>query len=336
MKFLQWLLAVIALLMSLGLLISGEWLGFIITLLAVIIVAPPIQDRLNQRLPWLKSRFLKIFLAVIILFIALGITGGKLVRFTNVAVCKSPVDGQCEKHEIAFLEETQTLTVSAKLRKGKTANQVKATLDYWPEPDQESEVFSNVYDVPQGKREVALQLDQVDLQPGTYRVTLTPEGIGNQKPLSEEQIFSVWTDPKDVSKRNEGDIEDAGLNNSVSSIKICEGSSDAEDPCAEDLSELSTEIKTLAFTAKLPSIANVQFRGDSEITYILRYLGKTKDDNIPPIQVFRETNELDRKVGTFTLGITPSKKKFRSGEYELITSLEARSSRPIRKLFRLK
>lgn len=51
MKFLQWLLAVIALLMSLGLLISGEWLGFIIALLAVIIVAPPIQDRLNQRFP---------------------------------------------------------------------------------------------------------------------------------------------------------------------------------------------------------------------------------------------------------------------------------------------
>ena len=143
MKFLQWLLAVVALLMSLGLLISGEWLGFIIALLAVIIVAPPIQDHLNQRFPWLKSRFLKIFLAVIILFIALGITGGNLVRFTNVAVCKSPVDGQCEKHEIAFLEETQIITVSAKLRKGKTANQVKATLVYWPEPDQESEVFSN-------------------------------------------------------------------------------------------------------------------------------------------------------------------------------------------------
>lgn len=336
MKFFQWLLTVVALLMSSGLLISGEWIGFIIALLSVILVAPPIQGRLNQRFPWLKSRFLKIFLAVMVLFAALMVTGGNLVRFTNVAVCKSPVDGQCEKHEIAFLEQTQAISVSAKLRKGKAAKQVKVTLDYWPEPDQESEVFSNVFDVPKGKREVALQLDQVNLQPGTYRVTLMPEGIGQQKPLAEEQIFSVWTDPEDVTKRNEGDIEDAGLNNSISGIKICEGSSDAKEPCAEDLSELSIDITTLAFTAKLPSIANVQFRGDSEITYILRYLGKTKDDKIPPIQVFRETSELDRKVGAFTLGITPSKKRFRPGEYELLTSLEARSSRPIRKLFRLK
>lgn len=336
MKILQWVLTLVALLMSVTLLFSRQWAGFIIAFLAVLLVAPPIQSQINQRLPWLRSRFLKLFLAVIVLFVALMVSGSNLVRFTQVAVCKSPVDGQCESHEIAFIEQTQNISVSAQLRKANTAKQVKVTLDYWPGPKQETEVFSQVFDVPKGKKAVLLELNQVKLQPGTYRVKLTPEGLKDNEPLSSEQIFSVWTDPQDVTNRNEGDIEDAGLNNSVTNIKVCEGSSDAKQPCEEDFSELSTQIKFLSFTAELPGIGSVQFRGDSEITYLLRYLGKSKEAKKPPLQLLRETSELDRKVGTYTLGIPAPEKGFPPGEYELLTSLEARSSRPIRKQFTLK
>ncbi|WP_299489704.1 hypothetical protein [Acaryochloris sp. IP29b_bin.137] len=336
MKILQWILTILALFIGLGLLVSGQWIGFIITSLTVLLVAPPLQSQINQRLPWLRSRFLKLFLAVIMLFAALMVTGENLVRFANVAVCTTPVEGQCEQHEIAFIEQTQQISVSAKLRQANTAKQVKVRLDYWPEPEQESEVLSQVFDVPQGEQEVLLALDQVNLQPGNYRITLTPEGLGNKEPVSSEKVFSVWTDPQDVTNRNEGEIDDAGLNNSVTSIKVCEGSRDAKQPCEEDFSELSTQVKILSFTAELPSIANVQFRGDSEITYLLRYRVKTKDAKNPLIQLFRETSDLDRKVGTYTLGIPSPKKGFPPGEYELITSLEARSSRPIRKQFTLK
>ena len=336
MKILQWILTIVALLMSVSLLFSGQWIGFVMAFLAALLVAPPIQRQINQRFPWLRSRFLKLFLGVMILFIALMVSGGNLVRFTKVAVCKTPVEGQCEKHEIAFIESAQTVSVSAKLRQANTAKQVKVTLDYWPEPEQESEVFSQVFDVPKEKKSLLLALDQVNLQPGNYRVKLTPEGLGNKEPLPSEKIFSVWTDPQDVTSRNEGELEDAGLNNSVTSIKICEGSSDAKQPCEEDLSELSTQVKFLSFTADFPRIGNVQFREDSEITYLLRYLGKTKDAKNPPLQLLRETSELDRKVGTYTLGIPSPAKGFPPGEYELLTSLEARSSRPIRKQFTLK
>lgn len=336
MKILQWILAIVALLMSVVLLFSGAWIPCLFVGLAFLLVVPPLQSRLNQRLPWLRFKFLKIFLAVILLFLAIQSLGGDIVRFIDVAVCNKPGADQCEQHEIAFIEQTQQIAVSARLRKAKTAEKVQVTLEYWPEPKQESEVLNQTFDVLKGKQKVLLQLDNVDLQPGNYRVNLTPEGIGKKTPLSSEKTFAVWTDPQDVKKRNEGDIENAGLNNSVTSIKICEGSSDAKEPCTEDLSELSTQIKFLSFTADFPSLANVQFREDSEITYLLRYLGKTKDSKNPPIQLFRETSELDRKVGTYTLGIPAPAKGFPPGEYELMTSLETRSSQPIRKLFTLK
>lgn len=338
MKFLKWVLTIFALLMSLGFLITGGLIPFLIALLATLLLAPPLKSRINKRLPWLRFKFLKSFLAVILLFVALMFSGGNLVGFSDAAVCSKPIDGRCEQHEIAFIEETKEISVSASLRKVNTAKKINVVIKYWSEPKQETEVLNQTFDFPKGKTEVLLPLNKLDLKPGNYRVKLTPEGIGGKQPSPTEQKFSVWTDLKDVTQRNEGEIEDAGFNNSVTSVKICEGSSDATKPCKEDFSELSPQIKILSFTAEIPSlrIKRVPLRGDSEITFILRYLGKTKDAKVKPIQLFRETSELDRKVGTYTLGFPVSEKGLPSGEFELITSLETRSSQPIRKQFTIK
>ena len=338
MKFLKWVLTIFAVLVSLALLLMGDLISCLIALLAALLVAPPLKARINKRLPWLRFKFLKLLLMVILLVTALLLSGGNIVRFTDAAVCSKPSDGRCEQHEIAFMEKTQDIAVSASLREVNAAKKINVALEYWPEPKQETEVLNQTFDFPKGKKEVLLPLTNLDLKPGNYRITLTPEEIGRKEPLPAEQKFSVWTDLKDVKQRNDSDIENAGFNNSVTKVKICEGSSDATKPCAEDFQELSPQIKILSFTAEIPSlrVKRVALRGDSEITFILRYLGKTKDAKEKPIQLFRETSELDRKVGTYTLGFPAPAKGLPSGEFELITFLETRSSQPIRKQFTIK
>lgn len=339
MKFFQWILAIIALLFSLGFLFSGEFIAFLVAVLAVLVVVPPIQDRINSWLPWLKSRFLKLFLSVIFLLIALISATGNSVLFTDIDVCSTPANKSCDTSDIAFIENTQQINVWAKLPDPNLAKQVNVVMAYWPEPKQESEVFNQTFDIPQDQEQVLLTLDQLNLKPGNYRVTLTPSGVGRKKPLPIDYVFSVWTDSEDVQKRNEGEVENAGLlNNSVSSVKICEGSEDATQPCDEDNGELSSQIKFLSFTAEIPSLGSrkVRLRGDSEITFLLRYLGNENKVLDKPLQIFRETSELDRTVGTYTLGIPVPSNGFPAGEFELLTSMETRSSRPILKRFTIK
>ncbi len=337
MKLFQWILTVLGGLYGLIFLIGGNFFPFLIVVLSVVLVAPPLQPQIERRLPWLRFGFLKLFLCIILWLVALTSGGGNTVRFSDVAVCVKPANDLCEQHDIAFLEQTQQLALSAKLYQADTAKQVKVILAYWPEPKQESEVFSQTFDVPKGKGQILLQLEGLNLQPGNYRVSLTPEGTGQKKALSTNRKFSVWTDPEDVKKRNEGEVDNAGFNNSVSKVKICEGNEGVEDSCKDDLSTLSAQVKSLDFTAEIPSfkVRTVRTRGDSEITFLLRYLGKSPDDRIKPMLIFRETQELDRTVGTYTLRVAAPNGGFSPGEFELITSLETRSSEPIRKQFTL-
>ena len=338
MKFVQWIFTIIGVLLALLLLIGGSFFPFLLVLISLILVAPPLQQQINQRLPWLRFGFLKLLLGFILWFAAFAFTGNSIVSFSELAVCTEPTNGLCEKHNIAVLEKTQQLSVSASLGQGDAAEQAKVTMEYWPEPDQESEVYSQVFDLPPGAEQILLTLERLDLQPGNYRVNLTPEGIGQQDSLTVKRRFSVWTDEQDVTKRNESELDDAGLNNSVAEVKICEGSEDVEEPCKEHLSELSTQIKYLAFTAEIPNfkLRTARTRGDSEITFILRYLGSSLEEPEEAVLIFRETSELDREVGTYTLVIPGEEEGFLPGVFELLTSLETRSSAPIRKQFTLK
>ncbi|AFY37180.1 hypothetical protein Lepto7376_0783 [[Leptolyngbya] sp. PCC 7376] len=338
MKFVQWILVVLGVLIGLILVIGGNVIGFALTIISIVLVLPPLQPKIEERLSFLKSKFLKIFLCIILWFAAILVAEDTSVSLSGVAACSTPTNGVCEQHEIAFLEQSQEISVSATFLQSDTAEKMRITLDYWPEPNEESEVFNEVFDVSQGEESLLFTLKDLELQPGNYRITLIPEEIGNKTALKSDRKFSVWTDPEDVTNRNGDEIDNAGLHNSVSEVKVCEGTDDVEDYCEEHAAELSTGIGFLSFSAEIPSFqANVaRTRGDSEITFILRYLGDDEGELPEPEFVFRETAELDREVGTYTLIIEAPDGGFAPGDFELVTSLETRSSKPIRKLFTLK
>ncbi|MEM1425836.1 MAG: hypothetical protein AAGF75_04710, partial [Cyanobacteria bacterium P01_H01_bin.130] len=105
-------------------------------------------------------------------------------------------------------------------------------------------------------------------------------------------------------------------------------------------SEIASASPAIAFTAEIPnlSLRRSRLRGDSEITFVLRFLGGPDDEVTEPEEIFRDTGELDSEIGTFTLFIPQPEKGagFRLGEFELVTSLEAKDSLPIRKVFTIK
>ncbi|MEM6500265.1 MAG: hypothetical protein AAF685_00330 [Cyanobacteria bacterium P01_C01_bin.89] len=345
MKIVQWILTVIALLFSLLTLFAafqGTVFSLIFALLALVIIAPPLYPQINKRLPFLRFSFLKIFLCVLLWFVALGFIGGNTVSFANAAVCASPGSETCGKSEIAFLETTSSLTVSADLTDPGDAGELKEvgiTMDYWAQPDQESEVYSETFEVPQDKQQMLFTLEELNLQPGSYRVNITPVLKTDKTALTKEVQFAVWTSTEDVEKRNSGELENAGLfHNSISEVNICEHSGQRGTFCQQDMPEISSGAAALGFTAEIPNlrIRRASVRGDSQITFVLRILSVPGEELTEPEEMFRETQELEGDVGTYTLINTPPEGGLPQGLFELVTFLEAKDSLPIRKVFTIK
>lgn len=341
MVFLQWLLFIATTLFTATLFIPQpiQWPSLIVFAIAAAIVCPLLDSQIQEKLSFLKSKFLRIFLCIVLWFLGALLGASTSVSFDNLAVCNQPTQDLCEQHDIAFLEGQQTLQFSAELSAGtRTIDKAMVTLEYWAEPGQEEQALSEIINVQPDKDEQLFQLENVNLIPGNYRLTLEPQDSDQYSTLGEDRQFSVWTDPIDVTNRNGEEIENVGLHNSISSLRACEGNGDVQDPCEEHFQELSYDIPILHLSAEIPGFQGdvVRTRGDSEITFILRYIGVPGGEKVEPELIFRETSELDRNIGTYTLIIDAPEGGFAEGEFELIASLETRSSKPIRKFFALK
>ena len=346
MKIVQWILTVLSALYALLLLAAafeGNIIPFIISMVAFVLIAPPLYPKINQRIPFLRRGFLKVFLCVVLWIIALMFLGADSISFGSVTVCAGAKDGGCPKSEIAVLDTTSELTVTAQIRAGLedtvTVKQVSITMDYWPEPKQESQIYSQTFDAPTDKGPMSFTLKELDLKPGSYRLTAVPVIEGDKKPLSTDVQFAVWTSAEDVETRNSGELKNAGLfHNSVSEVKICEHSGERGTFCKEDMPEIATDAPAIGFTAEIPNlkIRRSRLRGDSQITFVMRILSLPGAEDGPPTEIFRETAELESDVGTYTL-INPSPERgLPAGTFEVVTSLEAKDSLPIRKVFTIK
>lgn len=340
MKIIKWLLsAIFALAISLNLIsiFDGKWVvNGILFAVATALVLPPLDPTFAKKLSALKSHSLRIFLAVVLALAGLIIGVQPALTFDSISICPTilpttkPTTNleNCSADLVLFSEGMQSITIRATLDDDslKLVDAIALDITALDNPDN-SALLNQLIDIDSSNLDVVIELEDLDLEVGTYEVEIIPESEEERTRLSKRQKFVVLPSAEDVAKRTNSAEGVNRFKATIDELIVC-ADPGGDNHCAEPKGMLDTTEVVLADVIIADPEADYTWLGNGpELTFVWRVYAE--DTNEPEI-FLRETVEIEENTSLygFPLGLDGS--GLPPGSYDVIALLETADSRPVR------
>ncbi|PPT08847.1 hypothetical protein CKA32_002406 [Geitlerinema sp. FC II] len=179
LTFIQWFLTAFAIIMVVGFIAMQSIPSAAIALVAVLLLLPPLQGVFESNLAFLKSRVLRIILALVVLLFSPLPLGSSMARleFEPIALCSQPQDGKCEQNVQQYIQPNSIhLTAVPEefpddLPEGEP--EIEVAISYESEPNKQTSIAELNATVKEGTP-IQLELPLETAGIGSYTVTLSP------------------------------------------------------------------------------------------------------------------------------------------------------------------
>ncbi|MDY6937814.1 MAG: hypothetical protein SWY16_09110 [Cyanobacteriota bacterium] len=327
-EIIQWCLAILTGIFAIvGMVVAvtdGAIGPVILFSLALAIVLPPLQPFIDEKLPFLKPKPLKLFLCILLAAIAPLSLGNILSNLGEVRLCALPESGRCIEDIRMFPRNTSTLYLSATPGNIADGTAVNLELTYAPEPGEFSSVSTQTSTLQVQNETAQIELPIEALNIGTYVLKL---GSQTDRFSTVELEFTVWDSSETIDDLQSLEPSTAKLDN----LQICDR---LEEPLDIDFEVIECQEDKSVFPSRMKAaIAYLDLQSEEgeekpiQVSFIWRYLPQTGE----AVEV-RETKSIDNPVGSISY-ILASEDGFAQGNYELMIYLEAQNARPIFRSF---
>ena len=324
-EVIQWCLAILAgflaLINAIVAISDGAIVPVILFALACAIVLPPLQPFIEEKLPFLRPKPLKVFLCVFFMAIAPFTFRNFLASLGNVRLCAVPESGVCTEDIRMFPSNTSTLYISTTPNWITENTPINLELIYIPEPGQIAIVKTQTIplNIQNGTAHIEFPVENLPI--GTYRLNLISDR--NDFPAKELE-FTVWDSPETIDTLQS--LEPSPI--SFNDLKLCHQLEELSNPmfeawqCTVDESVFPSQMKA--------AIANIDLKNVSDntkITFIWRYLTEGEK----PVEL-KETKTIETNVSSIVFTLA-SEDGFAPGNYEILVYPESQNAQPIFRVF---
>ena len=324
-EVIQWCLAILAgflaLINAIVAISDGAIVPVILFALACAIVLPPLQPFIEEKLPFLRPKPLKVFLCVFFMAIAPFTFRNFLASLGNVRLCAVPESGVCTEDIRMFPRNTSTLYISTTPNWIAQKTPINLELTYIPEPGQVSIVKTQTIplNVDNGTTQIEFPVENLPI--GAYRLNLISE---NNNFSAKELEFTVWDSPETIETLQS--LESSPV--TLKALKLCHQLEELTNPmfeawqCTANESVFPSQMKA--------AIANIDLKNVSDntkITFIWRYLTEGEK----PVEL-KETKTIETNVSSIVFTLA-SEDGFAPGNYEILVYPESQNAQPIFRVF---
>ena len=335
MIIVQWLLTLffsfIALIQLAGALSGDPIVPLLLMVIAIVLVLPPLNSMIREKLGWLKFRFLRIFLAIIVFIVSFATTPvPEFLGFEAMAVCRQVDNNPCTVSETRIVTQTAQLFVTAQ-----SADPIeKVRLQVHPLNDKNSAIITQEYsaqDILQGEQSYVIPVDASQLEVGSYEIAINPiVNAEDKSSQTSKQTITVWPRESDVTRRNlGGDLAEVSSFRVLKNVQVCtftlaEAEQEEILPCPSSFSEIPSNAETIAFEAQINNPA----KDNVNLDFVLRVNVKGT------YEILREkTLSIEPDLDFMTYYLTLPEEGMPPGDYDMIASLQTKDDKLIRKQF---
>ena len=338
MRVIRWILSalfVLPILLNLTTIFDGGWIiNAVLLAIATILVLPALDPAVNKKLAALRSKVLRIFLAVVLAIAALFISATPALTVQSIAVCAPDNAADCTNEMTVFAAGIQPVTVQTLLDDEDTTSIKEIAVDISQvnignkdDTDQDSNLFSKTFEL-EGKSKISLDIEEVVLDVGIYEVMVTPLNAEAEEGLAKKVTFVVLPSEEDVAKRTSSDNNFSKFKQTISELLVCPDPG-GETHCETMLTTIPSDTPVLADAIMRDADANYSWLGKGpEITFTWREYAS--DENKIPEVILQDTIELGSNTGVFGYPLGIADKGLPPGRYDVVAVLETINSQPLR------
>ena len=343
----QWFLVVLAAAISALFVATKAIPSAIIVALAILLLLPPLQGAIENKLAFLKSRLLRIFLALVLLFVSPYPIVASMAKFElgELKLCSQPANGVCEQNleQYATNQSVYLSAVPSEIPADLPDNaEIRVKVSYQPEPNKKISLLELKATV-NGSNPILVEIPLEKAGIGSYAISLA-SATSDLSVIADRTEFAVWpesVDLKQLATQPTSSFQVDLVKTCLGLVQESEGlrEIEREDTCQSDLDSFPEGIKAIRVHMNL---SGTDDEGTTNLRTIWRYLGGNPnlDEALgteEPTLLGEETTAIPNDIGVY-VETKPwgDNKSFPFGTYDVTIFPETQNAIPVNRTIQIK